>query len=71
MGKWKGPFGFSGQLICSIQQTCKLHINQLNSFSFCLQCKEFTFHTGYEVLVQRLLDGKKMCKDVEDLLKQR
>ncbi|XP_068000373.1 proline-serine-threonine phosphatase-interacting protein 1 isoform X1 [Melanerpes formicivorus] len=34
-------------------------------------CKEFTFHTGYEVLVQRLLDGKKMCKDVEDLLKQR
>ncbi|XP_009679849.2 proline-serine-threonine phosphatase-interacting protein 1 isoform X1 [Struthio camelus] len=34
-------------------------------------CKEFTFHTGYEVLVQRLLDGRKMCKDVEDLLKQR
>ncbi|NXI39091.1 PPIP1 protein, partial [Galbula dea] len=41
------------------------------SFSFCLQCREFTFHTGYEVLVQRLLDGRKMCKDVEDLLKQR
>lgn len=41
------------------------------AFSFCLQCKEFTFHTGYEVLVQRLLDGRKMCKDVEDLLKQR
>ncbi|NWI54767.1 PPIP1 protein, partial [Calyptomena viridis] len=41
------------------------------SFSFSLQCKEFTFHTGYEVLVQRLLEGKKMCKDVEDLLKQR
>ncbi|NXT08723.1 PPIP1 protein, partial [Prunella fulvescens] len=41
------------------------------AFSFCLQCKEFTFHTGYEVLVQRLLEGKKMCKDVEDLLKQR
>ncbi|NXQ90822.1 PPIP1 protein, partial [Nyctibius grandis] len=39
--------------------------------SFCLQCKEFTFHTGYEVLIQRLLDGRKMCKDVEDLLKQR
>ncbi|NXT18349.1 PPIP1 protein, partial [Syrrhaptes paradoxus] len=41
------------------------------SLSFCLQSKEFTFHTGYEVLVQRLLDGRKMCKDVEDLLKQR
>eukprot|EP00076_Gallus_gallus_P044357 XP_025009895.1 proline-serine-threonine phosphatase-interacting protein 1 isoform X1 [Gallus gallus] len=34
-------------------------------------CKEFTLHTGFEVLVQRLLDGRKMCKDVEDLLKQR
>lgn len=42
-----------------------------STFSFCFQCKEFTFHTGYEVLVQRLLEGKKMCKDVEDLLKQR
>uniref|UniRef100_A0A8B9BCE0 Proline-serine-threonine phosphatase interacting protein 1 n=1 Tax=Anser brachyrhynchus TaxID=132585 RepID=A0A8B9BCE0_9AVES len=42
---------------------------QLSSTSF--SCKEFTFHTGYEVLVQRLLDGRKMCKDVEDLLKQR
>ncbi|NXQ27443.1 PPIP1 protein, partial [Alaudala cheleensis] len=41
------------------------------TFSFCLQCKEFTMHTGYEVLIQRLLEGKKMCKDVEDLLKQR
>uniref|UniRef100_A0A7N4V7I3 F-BAR domain-containing protein n=1 Tax=Sarcophilus harrisii TaxID=9305 RepID=A0A7N4V7I3_SARHA len=39
---------------------------------FCLfQCKEFTAHTGYETLLQRLLDGRKMCKDVEDLLKQR
>ncbi|NXX93342.1 PPIP1 protein, partial [Centropus bengalensis] len=36
-----------------------------------LQCKEFTLHTGYEMLIQRLLDGRKMCKDVEDLLKQR
>ncbi|XP_048812244.1 proline-serine-threonine phosphatase-interacting protein 1 isoform X2 [Lagopus muta] len=34
-------------------------------------CKEFTLHTGFEVLVQRLLDGRRMCKDVEDLLKQR
>ncbi|XP_062998265.1 proline-serine-threonine phosphatase-interacting protein 1 [Elgaria multicarinata webbii] len=34
-------------------------------------CKEFTVHAGYEVLLQRLLDGRKMCKDVEDLIKQR
>uniref|UniRef100_A0A8D0HJJ3 Proline-serine-threonine phosphatase interacting protein 1 n=1 Tax=Sphenodon punctatus TaxID=8508 RepID=A0A8D0HJJ3_SPHPU len=34
-------------------------------------CKEFTVHTGYEALLQRLLDGRKMCKDVEDLIKQR
>uniref|UniRef100_A0A7M4EKS4 F-BAR domain-containing protein n=1 Tax=Crocodylus porosus TaxID=8502 RepID=A0A7M4EKS4_CROPO len=29
------------------------------------QCKEFTVHTGYEVLIQRLSDGRKMCKDKE------
>ncbi|XP_058012811.1 proline-serine-threonine phosphatase-interacting protein 1 isoform X3 [Ahaetulla prasina] len=34
-------------------------------------CKEFTLHSGYEALLQRLLDGRKMCKDVEDLIKQR
>uniref|UniRef100_A0A8C4W9W1 Proline-serine-threonine phosphatase interacting protein 1 n=1 Tax=Gopherus evgoodei TaxID=1825980 RepID=A0A8C4W9W1_9SAUR len=34
-------------------------------------CKEFTVHSGYEVLLQRMLDGRKMAKDVEDLLKQR
>ncbi|KAJ7311236.1 hypothetical protein JRQ81_006849 [Phrynocephalus forsythii] len=34
-------------------------------------CKEFTSHAGYDVLLQRLLDGRKMCKDVEDLIKQR
>ncbi|XP_006866623.1 PREDICTED: proline-serine-threonine phosphatase-interacting protein 1 [Chrysochloris asiatica] len=34
-------------------------------------CRDFTVHTGYEVLLQRLVDGRKMCKDVEDLLRQR
>ncbi|XP_061451765.1 reticulocalbin-2 isoform X2 [Rhineura floridana] len=35
------------------------------------ECKEFTVHSGYDALLQRLLDGRKMCKDVEDLIKQR
>ncbi|XP_013001055.1 proline-serine-threonine phosphatase-interacting protein 1 isoform X2 [Cavia porcellus] len=33
--------------------------------------RDSVVHTGYEVLLQRLLDGAKMCKDVEELLRQR
>ncbi|XP_069480839.1 proline-serine-threonine phosphatase-interacting protein 1 isoform X2 [Ambystoma mexicanum] len=33
--------------------------------------KDFTVHSGYEVVLQRLMDGRKMCKDVEELFKQR
>ncbi|KAE8617042.1 hypothetical protein XENTR_v10008964 [Xenopus tropicalis] len=34
-------------------------------------CTDLTLNTGYEIILQRMLDGRKMCKDVEDLLKQR
>lgn len=32
---------------------------------------DLILNTGYDIILQRLLDGRKMCKDVEDLLKQR
>ncbi|XP_069078444.1 proline-serine-threonine phosphatase-interacting protein 1 isoform X2 [Pleurodeles waltl] len=32
---------------------------------------DITVHSGYEIILQRLLDGRKMCKDVEELLKLR
>ncbi|XP_063782654.1 proline-serine-threonine phosphatase-interacting protein 1 [Pseudophryne corroboree] len=34
-------------------------------------CTDLILNTGYDIILQRLLDGRKMCKDVEDLLKQR
>ncbi|KAJ6664157.1 hypothetical protein lerEdw1_008373 [Lerista edwardsae] len=53
------PRYFPGKKIC-LGLSCDLN-----------GCKEFTVHAGYDALLQRLLEGRKMSKDVEDLIKQR
>ena len=38
---------------------------------FFLQDKDFLGHRGFEILCQRLKNGKKMCKEIDEYIKER
>ncbi|XP_061426827.1 proline-serine-threonine phosphatase-interacting protein 1 isoform X2 [Lethenteron reissneri] len=69
MQKNKTPRGYQGSLSARVSSRAASMMPMRFKDSF--WCADFTSTVGYDVLVARLTDGRKMCKDVEDLIKSR
>ena len=63
-GFYNGSYGN-----CSVATNpCSIH---LRFCLFCFQGADFVSTAGFDVLSKRMKEGKQVCKDLEDFLRQR